>query len=95
MFNQDLYKTECNFRFKVVFPKNRKAWVAKPIMEKKSFGFVEELVNELQECHVSQISLPQITVPASIPTNIASIEKPPKEDVIKAHMSRMTKKSKT
>ena len=85
----------CNFRFKVVFPKNRKAWVAKPIMEKKSFGFVKELVDEIQECYTSKISLPQIPVPASIPKNIASIDQPPKEDVIKAHMSRMTKKNKT
>lgn len=81
-----------NYRCKVVFPKNRKQWLAKPILESKSFAFVKELVDEMKECHESNLKLPKQRTPAHIPTNIATLTKPPKEEVIKKHMSRMVKK---
>lgn len=61
-------------------------------MENKSFEFVHRLVGEMQQCHQSSLTPPQISIPASIPPNIAKTKKPPKEEVIKAHMSRMPKK---
>lgn len=77
----------------VVFPKNRKAWVAKPVFEKKSFAFVKELVDEMKECHESDLKLPKQKAPAHIPRNIATEPKPPKDEVIKMYMSRMVKKN--
>lgn len=75
-----------------MFPKNRQAWVAKPISEKKSYKFVDDLVLEMKECQQSGVVLPLPKVPRNIPDNIAKEPKLPKEEVIKAHMSRMAKK---
>lgn len=76
-------------RYKVVFPKNRKTWVAKPILEKKSFTFVKELIDEVREC---KSKLQRQKTPAKIPKNIATVPRPPKEEVIKMHISRIVKK---
>jgi len=61
-------------------------------LEKKSFAFVKELVAEMKECHESDKKLPKHEVPSRIPSNIANVPKPPKEEVIKMHISRMVKK---
>ena len=75
----------------MVFPKNKKEWVAKPILE-KSFAFITNLVDEMKECHESNLKLPKQKAPVHIPRNIATVPKPQKEEVIKKHMSRMVKK---
>jgi hypothetical protein len=80
-------------RYKVVFPKNRKTWVAKPILQKKSYKFVTNLMDVVLECHETG-ETNAIRVSEHIPKNIASIKRPPKEDVIKQHISRMGKKVK-
>jgi len=81
-------------RYKVVFPKNRKTWVAKPILEDKSYTFVTELMDEVIECHEAGTKAPKLRTPAHIPKNIATVQRPPKEEVIKQHISRMVKKKK-
>jgi hypothetical protein len=35
-------KNKSEKRYNVVFPKGKKKWVAKPIMDKKSYSFVQE-----------------------------------------------------
>lgn len=61
-------------------------------MEKKSFAFVKELVDEMKERHESDKKLPKHKIPSRIPSNIATVPKPPKKEVIKMHISRMVKK---
>jgi len=46
----------------------------------------------MKECHESDKKLPKHEVPSRIPSNIANVPKPPKEEVIKMHISRMVKK---
>jgi len=69
--------------------------VAKPILEKKSYEFVTKLMDEISEYQEMGGKKANPTVePAHIPKNIATTERPPKEDVIRWHMSRMLKKKK-
>ena len=82
-------------RFKLVFPKSQKDWVVKPMYEKKSYDYLEDMLEEVlyerQESH-SQAPLrkrkaaPQ---PEAIASNIARSEKPRKADIITRHRSRM------
>ncbi|XP_031549029.1 uncharacterized protein LOC116286622 [Actinia tenebrosa] len=81
-------------RYRVVFPKTRKTWVAKPVLTQKSYSFVNIMVDEIAECHKNKKTLPKIQVPEHIPKNIATVKRPPKEEVVKKHISRMIKKKK-
>ena len=87
-----LYNISICTRYKVIFPKTKKAWVAQPVFE-KSFAFVKELVDEMKECHESDLKLPKQKAPAHIPRKIVTEPKPPKDEIIKMHKSRMVKKN--
>ena len=78
-------------RYNVVFPKGKKKWVAKPIMEEKSYSFVQELMKEVLVCR-NNGKKTKSTKPATIPKNIASFPLPSKDEIITKHKSRMAKK---
>lgn len=89
----------CNFigdpRYNVVFPKQKKEWLARKIYEPTTQTFREELLQKVQERRsdptvhfkdpTSHVSLPVL------PRNIAAKPKPGKEAVIAKHVSRFTK----
>ena len=79
-------------RYKVVFPKGRKKWVAKPVLARKSFSFVQNLMEDVFSFKDDK-SQNMSTMPANIPKNIAPTPRPIKYEVITAHRSRMGKKS--
>ena len=76
-------------RFNVVCPKQRKNWVAKPIREPKSYGYVKDIMEEVltkESQNLDYRYMPVVQVRC-----IAPIPKPPKQDVIARHKSRMKK----
>lgn len=77
-------------RYNVVFPKGKKKWVVKPIMEDKSYSFVKELMKEVL-MYSNNRKRTKSTKPSTIPKNIASLPKPSKDDIISKHKSRMAK----
>lgn len=77
-------------RYKVVFPKGWKKWVAKPVPDKKSYSFVQNLMEDVFS-YKDDGSQATSTMPASIPKNIAPTPRPNKDEVITAHKSRMGK----
>ena len=77
-------------RYKVLFPKGRKKWVAKPVVEAKSYGFVTELMKDALLLKKNKVQVHSLT-PARIPKNIATTPRPCKDEVIKAHKTRMGK----
>ena len=82
--------TESMQLYKVVFPKARNRWVAKPILENKSYHFVADLMAATTAFKTSEdrtTNSPQVT----FPSNIAKLERPPKEHVIQSHISRLHK----
>ena len=79
------------FRYKVVFPKRRKQWVAKPVMAAKSYLFMQHLMAKVLSFNPAD-EHEKVTRPNSIPKNIAHTTCPNKEDIIEAHRSRMGKK---
>ncbi|XP_070580808.1 uncharacterized protein [Ptychodera flava] len=74
-------------RYRTVFPKNRKAWVAKPIKEKKSYCHVSEMMSDVIGRRRSGREDGNINVP-DLPANIAPTPRPPVEDVVTAHLTR-------
>ena len=78
-------------QYKVVFPKNTKEWVAKPIFEKTINYHLKPILNAIVErkCLKPQERSATVTAP-HIPENIARKPRPPKADVIANHTSRFS-----
>lgn len=74
-------------RFKCVYPKLQKKWVAKPIYEEKSYQFVQDLIRDTIRLKQGAIDVPPLQRPA-LPANIAPTPRGNKEDIIEQHMSR-------
>ena len=75
-------------RYKVVYPKGRKDWVAKPITETKSYNYLAPMVHKVIEAWLSDPSAPPVVQPPQHPGNIAPIPRPPKHDIIAKYKSR-------
>lgn len=83
-------------KWKMVFPKSKKKWVAKPIYQKKTSAYLHELMVSVYETKedVTQGKLPECLrlysgKPFHIPHNIATEEQPDRDEIIQAHQSRM------
>lgn len=74
-------------RYKCVFPKLQKQWVAKPIFENKSYQFVEDLMNDTILHKNGELNAPPLERPV-LPQNIAATPRGNKEDIIAKHVSR-------
>lgn len=68
-------------QYNVNFSKITKTWSAKPVKAKKDIDIFKIMVNRTLECVVKKEPLPFPI--QELPKNIAPIEKPNKEDVIK------------
>ena len=78
--------------YKLVFPKGKKKWVAKPVKMAKSFSYVLDLMEDIFSINNDNIDDKDTTddeynkiVHASIPKNIAPIPRPSREEVITEH----------
>ena len=82
-------------RYLVVFPKGRKLWVAKPILEGKDYTHLCHMMEDvlLLRLDKHQQELFDYDKPDCIPHNIASIEQPPKQGVIAQHNFRFPNQS--
>lgn len=75
-------------RFDLVYPKGRKSWVVKPVYEKKTYDYVNQLIADV---------LAQVTegkgemVVREQRRNIAAEAMPEKSETIKKHRSRFAK----
>ena len=92
-------KNKGNKKYKLVFPKRQKKWVAKPVKTRKSYSFVEDLMEAVFSFEDTKTDdkdttddEDNTTTPASIPKNIAPIPRPSREEIITAHKTRMGKK---
>lgn len=74
-------------RYNVVFTKQGKAWVAKPIKAHKNKQYVQDMVDRVIEVCANKIEVPLPDIPA-LPPNIASTPRPDKSSVIESHRSR-------
>lgn len=78
-------------RYKIVFPKGRKRWVAKLVKEDKNYDYIHEILETViqvcagtgQQCDISEIHVPHL------PFNIASAPRPETAEVVESHKSRM------
>ena len=78
-------------RYKAVFPKAKKQWIATPIIEPKSYGYLNDMlvaVLERSTPHKSLKTKKAYPPQDSIPPNIATCPRPPKETVIENYKSR-------
>lgn len=75
--------------FKRVFPKLQKKWVAKPIYEEKTHGFVEELMRDTISLKHGEIEVPVAPLQKPVlPQNIAPTLQGSKQEIVSQHMSR-------
>ena len=80
-------------RYRKSFPKTHKRWVAKPVKEKKSYAFLSELqlkVLELCEDGMDAAQIKPLDI-VEVPSNIASVPAPHKQEIIQRHRSRFTR----
>ena len=81
-------------RYKVVFPKPTKIWVAKPITESKSYGYLQGILKAvLNKRQLNPQPLRKHKArqpPVILPANIATCERPLKETVVSARKTRFT-----
>ena len=82
--------TEGKARYLIMFPKGRKSWVVKPILEGKDYTCLCHIMEEIVQLRLDehQQELFDYDKPDFIPQNIASIDQPPKQEVITQHTSR-------
>ena len=78
-----------SLRYKLVFPKQAAAWVAKPIKSHKNKSYMHEMVDRVVECCNGNIELEESTI-VPIPKNIATTPRPEKNAVVAAHRSRFS-----
>ena len=74
-------------RYKCVYPKLQKQWVAKPIYEEKLYQFVHDLLSDIMILLKGEIEIPDLERP-HLPQNIAPNPRGNKEDIITRHVSR-------
>ena len=80
---------EGELRYKVVFPKRTKEWIAKPIMEKTTRDHLKSMLDAIVERKMQDAAERTAALMAPhIPRNIASTPRPAKADVIAKHTSR-------
>jgi len=80
-------------KYNIVFPKGRKRWVVKKVLEDKDYSYLHGLLDDVIEFrqHPDRLDAQTFEVPDNIPKNIAHTEKPPKQQVVDAHITRFTK----
>ena len=82
-------------RFKIIFPKGKKAWVAKLILESKIYTHLTYMLDDIVQLrlHGDKLDTVKFDKPSTLPHNIATVDKPPKEEVIAAHITRFPTKT--
>ena len=82
-------------RFKCPFSKQTKDWNAKPILEEKTYKFVEDMTIQLvQSKKESSMKKPEKSYrPIGLPQNIAPIPMPPKQELIRQRKEKDEKKA--
>ena len=81
-----------SLRYNLVFPKVRKTWVVKPIMEEKDYKYLDVLMENVLKCKRPKKNPKKKSKKIKKSKNIATKEKPDKETAIKEHISRFQPK---
>ena len=77
-------------RFKQVFPKSQKRWVAKSIKEDKKFDYLVEMLEEVVSPDYKPDELSSIFTP-DLPPNIALVPRPPLDLTVQEQVTRFSK----
>ncbi|XP_031755428.1 uncharacterized protein LOC108644833 isoform X2 [Xenopus tropicalis] len=78
-------------RFKIVFPKQKKQWVAKPIYEALLDEHLFEIMSDSIKILNGEITHEWLSMSKRMPKNIATCERPAKSEVIEQYLSRFEK----
>lgn len=78
-----------DLRYRTRWSKATERWVVEPVKEAKSYDFATELLESVLSTKATGHNLPPVTVPQTIPRNIAKTQMPcSKEDLIRRKHSR-------
>ena len=75
-------------RYNIFYPKGRKRWNIKKLLEDKDYSHLDTLLDDVITLRLIPSRLEQ---PDNIPKNIALSQRPPKQEVIDAYITRFTK----
>ena len=84
---EQIMKKSGEKKYNVGFSKITKMWSSKSIKAKKDNSYLKEMVQETTKYAASKPTLP-IPVISSLSENIANMQKPNKEEIIKNQISR-------
>ena len=87
ILDQEAKTKAANCHYNYCFSKVTKTWVAKPVKEKKCLDVFTDLVDKTVAAVLEKREIEELQ-PLSIPPNIASKEKPSKEEILKGHRSK-------
>lgn len=73
-------------RYKLVFPKGSKRWVAKPIKEEQDYPYLDYMLEQMVNPEYNVDELAELDVP-DLPPNIVSTPRPPLQDTVHEQMS--------
>ena len=82
--------SEGELRYKVVYPKRSKEWIAKPVMEKTTRDHLKPMLDAVIQRKQQDPEERSTLVAPHIPRNIAATPRPDKADVIARHTSRFS-----
>ena len=82
-----------DMRYNIVYPKGRKRWIIKKLLEDKDYSHLDTLLDDVITLRLipSRLDIHNFEQPDNIPKNIALSQRPPKQEVIDAHITRFTK----
>uniref|UniRef100_A0A803KFX0 THAP-type domain-containing protein n=1 Tax=Xenopus tropicalis TaxID=8364 RepID=A0A803KFX0_XENTR len=78
-------------RFKIVFPKMKKDWIAKPVYEDVIDEHLLDITSDSIKILTGEIGHDWVSISKQMPQNIATTERPEKSEVIEKHMSRFSR----
>ena len=78
----EYYLTTNIFQTTVVYLKGRKRWIVRRILEDKNYSYLDTLLDDV-------ITIHHFELPDTIPRNIAQTQRPPKQEAIDAHVTRL------
>ncbi|KAG8451728.1 hypothetical protein GDO86_003792 [Hymenochirus boettgeri] len=78
-------------RFRSVFPKQQKDWIAKPVLEAVVDDHLYDLIQDALDLLSGEITFHWASKSSHVPENVLTKERPPKKDILAKHMSRFNR----
>ena len=73
------------------YSKGRKQFVLKNVYKKTKANIMQEMVKRVHSLHSTKTELSPFKKPVGLPRNVAPVEKPEKQSLVRSHTTRFNK----